>query len=190
MGQILHHPQLGRQCSNLKKNQHHVQVHLKYPMQLLEEESRTIMLTIFDPLIVPLFPKIRVLNILEGLVHQPHVTLGPICTTSCTSSSAKRPSWYPTPYTYHATLTPQPQALNPKPETLNSHAACLGLAHPLLGWSDTEETRQPLHPYWVRQWEEPTESGRIEPLRAPPVHRASSHPSRPKSLKCTLLMNP
>ena len=46
--------------------------------------------------------------------------------------------------------------------TLNYHPACLGCSHPPLGWSDTEDTRQPLHPYWVRQWED----GRIEPLRA------------------------
>ena len=48
---------------------------------------------------------------------------------------------------------------------------CLGRFHPLLGWSDTEETRQPLHQYWVRQWEEPMENRRIEPVRAPLVHR-------------------
>ena len=30
--------------------------------------------------------------------------------------------------------------------TLNSHPACLGRSHPLLGWSDTEDTRQPIHP--------------------------------------------
>ena len=51
--------------------------------------------------------------------------------------------------------------LNPKPpKPLNSHPACLGRSHPLLGWSDTEETRQP-----------PIQNGRIETLRAPPVQQ-------------------
>ena len=82
-------------------------------------------------------------------------------------------------------LNPKPQTLNPpqtlipNPQTLNSHPACLGRSHPLLGWSDTEDTRQPLHSYRVKTME----SGRIEPLRAPPVHReaqpCSSHPSGP-----------
>ena len=54
---------------------------------------------------------------------------------------------------------------------LNSRPVCLGRSHPLLGWSDTEETRQPIHPHCVRQWEDPMENGSIEPFRAPPVHR-------------------
>ena len=61
--------------------------------------------------------------------------------------------------------------------TLNSHPACLGCSHPLLGWSDTEDVRQPLHPHWVRQWEEPMENGRIEPVRALPFMGGTALPT-------------
>ena len=50
-------------------------------------------------------------------------------------------------------------------ETLNRKS------HPLLGWSDVEDTRQPFHPPALeRDWEVSRESGQIVP---PPVHRAA-----------------